>query len=239
MYVRILVTVSFILGCAGCASPIADTRPTPGDQLPMYGEMDREADPLLKEADRQLIEGATKEFGSRKNASAAFVNTGFSYYYRNELDRAMRRFNQGWLLNPNNPQVYWGFASVLHDKGEYCEAKDMIEKALPLNPPDNRGFYPDAGRIYTLCAVNNPTLPSADKGKLIEQSEMLYRNGEKTEPGKAYLYMSWASAYYWRGEYENAWKMVKKHREAGGKTRSDDRFISMLSAKMPEPEQNR
>ena len=49
-----------ILGCAGCASPIAHTRPTLGDQLPMYGEMDRQDDPLLKEADRQLIEGGSR-----------------------------------------------------------------------------------------------------------------------------------------------------------------------------------
>lgn len=238
MYLRALATVTFILQCAGCASPIADTRPTPGDLLPMYGGMDRQAVPLLKEADRQLIEGTTKEFGSREKASAAFVNTGFNYYYRDELDKAMRRFNQAWLLNPNNSEVYWGFSSILHDKKEYCEAKKMVEKALALNPPDNRGFYPDAGRIYTLCAVNNPTLSREDKVRLIEESEMLYHKAEKTEPDKAYLYLSWATAYYWRGQYEDAWKMVEKHREAGGEGPPEP-FISMLRAKMPEPAQKR
>jgi tetratricopeptide (TPR) repeat protein len=238
MDLRVLVAGTFILCCVGCASPVADTRPTPGDQLPMYGGMDRQAVPLLRKADNQLVEDSVKEFGSRENASASLVNTGYKYYYRDEFDKAMRIFNQAWLLNPNNPQVYWGFGSVLHDKKKYCEAKVMLEKALALNPPDNRGFYPDAGRIYTLCAVNDPALSAEDKANLIDQSEMLYRKGEKTEPGKAYLYSSWATAYYWRGQYEDAWKMIEKQRVAGGAEPSEP-FISMLRAKMPEPPRTR
>jgi tetratricopeptide (TPR) repeat protein len=239
MYLRAFATISLILVCAGCASPVGYTRPTSGDQLPMYGGMNREAEPSLKEADRQLIEGAIKEFGSRESASAGFANIGFGYYYRNEFDEAMRRFNQAWLLNPRSPDVYWGFASVLHDQQKYCEAKEMIDKALALNPPENRGFYPDAGRMYTLCAISNATLSEKDKERLIEESERLYRKAEEIEPDKAYLYLSWATAYYWRGQYEDAWKMVEKHREAGGKTLPDDHFVSMLRAKMPEPVQKK
>ena len=76
----------------------------------------------------------------------------------------------------------------------------------------------------------------ADLGlRLLERSESLYREAEKTEPNKAYLYDSWATAYYWRGQYPEAWAMVAKARAAGGK--STEKFLSLLRAKLAEPMQ--
>jgi hypothetical protein len=43
----------------------------------MYGGMDRSVLSELKAADDKLIEGTTREFGSREKASAAFVERGF------------------------------------------------------------------------------------------------------------------------------------------------------------------
>jgi hypothetical protein len=99
----------------------ADSR-TPIDQVPMYGGMDRNSVPELKTGDEKLITDTTRQYGTREKASAAFVGTGFAYYQRDDLTNAMRRFNQAWLLDPNNPEVYAGFGSVLHDKGKNCEA---------------------------------------------------------------------------------------------------------------------
>jgi tetratricopeptide (TPR) repeat protein len=238
MCIRLIAIASVILGLVwGCASPIANPGVTPIDQVPMYGGMDRQADPRLKEGDRQFIEGTTKAYGSRERASTAAVNNAFIYYNNGDLDKAMRRFNQAWLLNPENPEAYWGFALVLHDKGKNCQAKEMIDRALALHPPEAQGFYPDAGRIYALCAVSDPTHPEENKAQMKEQSELLYRKGEKTEPDKAYLYGSWATAYYWQGKYEDAWKMVDKQRTAGGKP--SEQFLSMLRAKMAEPGEKR
>ena len=202
-------------------------------QVPMYGGMDRNAIPELKAADEKLIKDTTAYYGSREKACAEFLHNGFAYYRQDNLDYAMRRFNQAWLLDPQNPEVYWGFSSVLHDQGRNCESMRMIEKALRLTPPRNKGFYPDAGRVIALCAVSDNTISAEAKAKLFEQSESLYHEAEQVEPDKAYLYDSWATAYYWRGKYPEAWAMVSKARLAGGKP--SESFLSLLRAKMPEP----
>jgi hypothetical protein len=41
------------------------------------------------------------------------------------------------------------------------------------------------------------------------------------------------TAYYWRAQYADAWKMVAKERGAGGKP--SEKFLGLLKAKMPEP----
>lgn len=205
----------------------------PIDQVPMYGGMDRSAIPELKAGDEKLIADTTSQFGTRQKASAAFVNNGFAYYHRDDLANAMRRFNQAWLLDPSNPEVFAGFGSVLHDQGKNCEAMQMMEKALALNPPTFQGMYPDAARMITLCAVSDKGLTAEAKIKLFERSESLYKKAEEIEPNKAYLYGSWATAYYWRGQYPEAWAMVAKERAAGGKP--PEKFLGLLREKMPEP----
>ena len=205
----------------------------PIDQVPMYGGMNRSAIPELKAGDEKLIADTTNHYGTREKASAAFVNNGFAYYQRDDLANAMRRFNQAWLLDPNNPDVFAGFGSVLHDKGKNCEAMKMMEKAIALNPPTFQGIYPDAARLITLCAVSDKELTSEAKIAFFERSESLYKKAEEIEPNKRYVYGSWATAYYWRGQYSEAWGMVTKERAADGKP--NEKFLGLLREKMPEP----
>jgi tetratricopeptide (TPR) repeat protein len=203
------------------------------DQLPMYGGMDRAKVHALKAADDQLIAETTARFGSARKASDAFVNSGFSSYQKNDFAVAMRRFNQAWLIDPTHPDVYWGFASVLQDKQDYCGAKEMLTKAISLNPPDFVGIYSDAGRVFTLCAVHNKDLSQVNKDEIFTLADRYYLIAEQKEPNKGYVYSSKATAFYWRGEYSEAWSMVKKAKSLRADVPA--KFESMLRAKMPEP----
>lgn len=223
----ILTTFFLAFGSSLYAEP-----KVPIDQLPMYGGMDRSAVKELKAADEKLIEQTTKAFGSREKASAAFVDRAFRLYGQDDIDGAMRRFNQAWLLNPDSPEVYWGFASVLHDRGKTCEATKMIDKALSFNQYIT-GLYPDAGRLITLCAPIDTALTLEERKRLYDKADSLYAQAELKDRNKGYVYASWASAYYWRGQYNDAWKMVKKTREAGGSLPGP--FLKQLRDKMAEP----
>ena len=158
----------------GCATSMPSGNGTPVDQVPMYGGMDRSAIPELKAADEKLIKDTIEYYGSREMACAAFLKNGFTYYRKDDLANAMRRFNQAWFLDAQNAEVYWGFGTILHDLGENCEAMQMINKALNLKPPTTQGFYPDAGRIITLCAVSDKITSGEEKSRMIERSESLY-----------------------------------------------------------------
>ena len=220
----------FLGGCAAGGGPTA--RGSGIDQAPMYGGMDRQSVPELKQADEQLIAGTTKEFGSREKASDAFVDQGIRYYKSDNYAGAMRRFNQAWLLNPNNPDVFWGFGMVFHDEGNVCEAKNMLDRAISLKLSKPIALA-DAGRIYTLCAVSNQSLDSATKQQHFTTSEELYKKASSASPNNDYIYGSWATAYYWRGDYARSWEMVAKARSLGFVF--PGQFLNLLRQKMPEP----
>jgi tetratricopeptide (TPR) repeat protein len=234
---RTSILGSFLV-LGGCAATSPADQQIRVDEVPMYGgverlETDRYKNPALKAGDEKFVADVTNYYGSREKAARVWVEQGYKFYQQNKLGMAMRRFNQAWLLDASNPEAYTGFAAILHDQGKNCDAMQMIDKALALNPPTFQGIYPDAGRIITLCAVGDETLSVEAKAKLFARSEALYQKAEQIEPNKRYTYASWATVYYWRGEYSEAWAMVAKERASGG--RPAEKFLSLLREKMAEP----
>ncbi len=201
--------------------------------VPMYGGMDRQSDPVLKGADDALIEGTTKEFGSRNSASRRFTDAGFRYYFRNDLGTAMRRFNQGWLLDPNNPDVFYGFMAVLNDRDMHCDARQMAEKAFELGLEKSAETLADAGREYALCAMQDTTLDDSTKTAYTKRSSEYFTEALILKPNSPYVYGHWASAAYRLGNYPAAWDYVALQRKYGGKPAKQ--FLKLLRAKMPEP----
>lgn len=201
----------------------------------MYGGQDRSANPVLKRADERLIADVTKEFGSREKASDLFVEQGIRFYRMDDYAKAMRRFNQAWLLNSDNPDVYWGFAMVYHDRGKPCDAERMIDTALVhgLSKPI---ALADAGRIITLCTHANADFSSDEERKTeYARSESMYIRANSESPNNDYILSSWATAYYWRGDYAAAWRKVAEATNVGATL--PGAFINLLRAKMPEPMQ--
>ncbi|MGI9329182.1 MAG: hypothetical protein ACR2QB_00565 [Gammaproteobacteria bacterium] len=202
------------------------------DQQAMYGGMNRAADPYYKAIDDEFIAAVSQEFGSREAASEKWVDQGFVFYFQDNYVKAMRRFNQAWLLNPENPDVFHGFAVVYHDEGRNCDARDMIMRALDLGMKDPM-VMADAGRISTLCAVSDTSLDDKARAAEISASDDLYEQAAASAPQEAYIYSSWATACYWRDDYTCAWEMVATARELGQEP--SDRFLTLLKKKMREP----
>jgi len=211
--------------------PIARAQPI--DQVPMYGGMDRSSYPTLKAADEKFIADVTKEFGSREAAAKVWISGAFRYYNEDKLALAMRRFNQAWLLDPNNPSVYWGFAAVLHDLAKMCDAKAMIERALAFGQYIT-GLLPDAGMMIAFCALDDTKLSPSERQAQFERADTFFREAAEKDRNKGYVYASWARTLYHRDQYAEAWQMVKRARDLGG--RVSVQLLELLRQKMPEPQ---
>lgn len=217
---------------AGCVVVANDPRLRSIDQLPMYGGLDRSTVPELKKADEALIESASSAFGGRERASKQWVEQGFAFYKRDELDMAMRRFNQAWLLDPKNPEVYWGFGAVMHDRGMAFGAYDMNLRAYKLGFRDS-SFLADLGRVAALRTVEAKDLSPEQRATFIAESEAFYEEAVKSGTQLGYIYDSWSSAKYWVADYVGAWEKVKTARSHGAA--QNTRFLAILGEKMPEP----
>lgn len=91
--------------------------------LPMYGGPDQVKTPYQLEADEKFIQSATREGQTREKASQAVAAGGWQFFNKGDLSTAMKRFNQAWLLDPNNPEAYKGFAAILRKEGKMDEAQ--------------------------------------------------------------------------------------------------------------------
>jgi Tfp pilus assembly protein PilF len=201
----------------------------------MYGGIDRSSTPELKAADEKLIEDTSRHYGSRAAASTAFANQGFAYYRRDDLPNAMRRFNQAWLLNPDNPDAHWGFASILSDQQRYCEATKHMETALTkggLQP----GALPDGAIVFVGCAMTEAAGDAERKASLLKKSEEIFAQAMTSGAPKDYTLLMWARAKFAQADYAAAWAKVEEMRDSTGKSPPAP-FLRALQARMPEPRQ--
>ena len=232
-------TIFFVV-CAGCVSlsaglaapAAAGKNRVPIDQVPMYGGMDRQAEPILRKADEDFIAGTSAAFGGRQQAAKAWVEQGFKFHRSDQVDMAMRRFNQAWLLDPKNPEVYWGFGSVLHDRGQAFAAHEMMQRAYDLGWRGD-GFLADFGRVATVRVVEKSNLPAAQRAAFIAEGEGYFQEAVKAGKNLGYVHSIWATAKYWSGDYAGAWQQMKQARTHGAP--ENGKFVAMLAQKLPEP----
>ncbi len=127
------------------------------DNFPMYGQPDVPRPDFLKDADQEFIDSAIQKFGgSREIASDAWANVGEEFLKKGKLHYAMRRYNQSWLLDPQNYLPYWGFGRILLERDEFDGAIKHFETALRLVDDDHEkvALLSDAAVAYSYAGWN-------------------------------------------------------------------------------------
>ena len=90
---------------------------------PMWEDYEKTA--ADRKSDKDFIEEATKLAGGDRDAAArSLVDIGWQRIGKGDPNHAIRAFNQAWLLAPNNPNIFWGFAVASHIRND--ELKTVI-----------------------------------------------------------------------------------------------------------------
>ncbi|GEM_PF-1244752 len=232
LVVLVIAAISF----TGCARK---ERRVPADERPMYGgEVSSEA----MTADSKRNDVLIHQTGSREAAVKKTLDEALATYQRGYFELAMHRYNQAWLLDPKNPEVFNGFALVLDAQGREDEALAIYQKCLELNPHHAMTLCRLA-RQYQNKAVRELVGPPAGrdveeeaKGSL-EQALDLYQKAvqeAKLEVDLSFIYYQWAIALAVKKDPAGAWEKVHLSQKYGGKF-IEPKFIEALSEEMPEP----
>ncbi len=197
------------------------------EQLPMYGNTDRSKNPDFVVQDNSLIAKATRSFGTREHASEGYVERGFEHYANKEFDKSMDRFNQAWLLNPENPYVYLGFGLLLNKEEQSCQANEMFKLANEKGLKEN-GFLADYAHTSSQCALLKK---DNDRTALFNASNNLYSVAAQTSNQRllAYVYHSWAKSYYLQENFIKSQEMIEQSKNLGGTI--DNSLLQALRAK--------
>ena len=204
------VVLCFMMIVCGCNE-------TYMNELPMYGEVEKT--PAQIEADNEFIKTITKD-QTRKEASQYAAFRGWEYCNKGDLSTAMKRFNQAWLLDPENPAVFWGFGVVLGKQFKFDEVSidkldqsiDMLEKAVMLSPPNGR-LLSDLALSYTLKGRYEKDYLNKIRRiwqEFFDKANTLCRQAMEIEPEYGPLYYRWAACLHYEGRNKEALSMIEK-----------------------------
>ena len=229
LYFTAMVAVLILGGCA--TAPQGERI----DSIPMYGQPVIPRPDFLKKADEDFIKQAATEFSSREIASKAWWAQAEKFMSEGNLDYAMRRYNQSWLLNPDNYQPYWGFGRVMGQRNKLDESIGYLEKAKKLcdDPYQKVALISDLGAIYSYKASTLPSEKQEEKSRYFELANRHFVDSTNLDPNYSRAWLSWSHSLYREAKYADAWGKLKKARALGEE--NIDIFTKNLEQKMPEP----
>lgn len=206
------------------------------DNIPMYGQPAIPRPEHLKKADEDFIKEAVAGLGTREAASKAWFAQGEEFLQKRNLDFAMRRYNQAWLLNPNNYQPYWGFGRVMLERGKFDEAIDHLErsKALVDDQHQKIALLVDLGTAYSVKAETVSKSSTAEGARFFTLANQTYTEATALDPKYGNGWRRWAMSLYEQGDYAQAWEKVKQARAQNARP-LPPAFLRALEQKMPEP----
>jgi tetratricopeptide (TPR) repeat protein len=130
------------------------------NQLPEYGRQKKCQEEI--DIDKEFFMSSDSNFKDRKKAAEYYVQRAWDYFNEGKLDTAMFRFNQAWMLDSTNADIYWGFGNLLGMKKQFKESITYFEKSLRLNP-SNPTVFECISKSYGQLFVQDTSLVHLDK----------------------------------------------------------------------------
>lgn len=220
----------FTLGTA-----LAMAQAQPGENLPMYGQPGIVRSDALKKADAAFARQATTKYGSPGAASRVWAAQGWASLRNGKPELALQQFNQAWLLNSQNYQVFWGFGAVLSEQGRLAEAIEQLEVANRLidEPAQKAALLSDLGSVYSELAARLPEDKQLDRAQHFVSANRRFAEGLEIDPNYAPSWREWAISLFRQERYSEAWIKAKRAIELKAEPFPAN-FLNDLRKKNPE-----
>lgn len=146
--------IKFLLVIVLCLTPVT----VQAKEIPMWEGVTKTTEQLA--ADKTFLIAAKKRTkGNLKIIVQDALQRGWRFIGKNKPDMAIKRFNQAWLIDPDNPGIYWGFAvatdlqnvSLAIVERHFSTVEDYFSKAenklkMPDHDMRNAALHSDHGR---------------------------------------------------------------------------------------------
>ncbi len=186
--------------------------------FPKYGHIPKTEG--QKNSDKEFIETTLKQFPTSRKASDHLIELGFKYLY-NDIKTAMYRFNQAYLLDSTNSDIYWGYGAVYMTLGDLENARIQYVAGLKT-APENTHLLTDYGTLfmaqyYGLQPIDGQNaLTQLDSAIIYLTRSYLLDNKDQNTTFKL------SACYYQKKDCINAWKYYEECKLLGGQPITDD-----------------
>jgi Tfp pilus assembly protein PilF len=199
---RIIVAINalFLLCSLASVDNPAHAANLPLNQIPMYGEVEKTE--AMKHADADFIAEVQGKGFTREAAAKEVVRTAWVYFQKGDMVSASMRFNQAWLLDPENGDTYHGFALVTLQRDREVAAAERYFRLATSKQTVSANAYVDYGRYLSML------------GRLDESMEQLQKSLQiSTIAYNARSNM--AFVYYRKGDFSKACDLSKEAKANG------------------------
>lgn len=191
--------------------------------LPKYGHIAKTEG--QKAADKEFMETTLRQYSTNRKASDHLIELGFKYLYK-DIKTAMYRFNQAYLLDSANSDIYWGYGGVYMRLGDLENAQKQYLEGLTVNPK-NTNILTDYGTYFMSRYYG--LQPLDEKIALTHlDSAMIYLNKsfqlDKTNPNTSFKL---SACYYQKKDCKNALIYYNKCKSVGGQPITEDFTIAL------------
>lgn len=179
-----------------------DICPQLDDTLPMYGDIKKCKPQLL--ADEKFVDAVVEQYGSREEATNSMLRFAWRHYMEGNLNASIKRFNQAWLLDSLNTDVYKGFGNIMMDQGKDKESLRYFDKYLALDPAN--------AEVLRLSALSYIHIYDEGREKdetLLDKSIIRLKKAVISEPEDARAYSLLVKAYAYKNEIDSARKYME------------------------------
>ena len=211
----VLVASAFLALLVGCTTPPSGPRI---DNLPMYGQPGIPRPEFLKNADADFISKASSGFGGdRKVASRAWTEQAAHFLAQRNLDYSMRRYNQAWLLDDANYEVYWGFGRVMVESDHFEDGVRFTKQAIELCRDDVQlpAVYSDLGVAYSYFADSMPPERTSERSAAFAAANEAFVKSVDLDPKYGNAWRRWSISLTMERKYSEAAEKAKRAKELG------------------------
>jgi tetratricopeptide (TPR) repeat protein len=226
---KLLTTILILFSLASLGqkmqvSPLEEEAKTNKRLLPRYGLLPKTESEIA--ADKDFVRETMKQAqfnGDYKAASGHLIKLGFDYLYKRDLRTAMYRFNQAYLLDSTNTDIYWGYGAFYMTLGNYEEGKKQYTQGLSINP-NNTHLLTDYGTYFLsqYYGLKGAGYEKDDVMTNLDTAIMFLNksfNINKNDPSTT----TKLSICYWlKGDCEKAWDFYDKSKELGGQQLTEE-----------------
>lgn len=204
MYRLAAVSIFLLALLSGCVAPPAGPRI---DNIPMYGQPSITRPDFLQKADADFILNASSAFGGdRQAASREWAGQASRFLAQGNLDFAMRRYNQAWLLDDTNYEVYWGFARVGVESDNFETGVKFMKQAVELCRDDFQlpAVYSDLGVAFSFLANSVPHERASERSAAFASANDAFAKSIALSPKYANAWRRWSMSLAVERKYSEA-----------------------------------
>ena len=195
---KILSAITVPLSLTVCVGAVAPC-PEGINLLPKYGRAKKCRAQI--ELDKKFITQMMQRHGNQQKGAEESVRLGWEYLTKNQVDAAMKRFNQAWLLDSLNAEVDWGFGTTLRMQGRNEASLAFFRTAIARNYMHNK-VWRDAALSYGNVWGETKQVAYLDTTISYLKKSILLDNKQ------AYVYADLAHVYHFCQQADSAKKYL-------------------------------